>query len=268
MEIVEEPQNDPKKREKVQPNEIKSECSRPQSDPKSGSVSIDAEDLSKVDEPQINPKKSGDIMHSLLEMRPKNGAGNKCYVNNKGASDKMECVESRFELLALDGREEEAMIEEEKGERGIDREWVRERRVIVTVECNLAKKDDEIEVLRGLDGINDLPRSELYDDDSFEEEGSVVLSEGDIEMPTLEDLVVEDTLSEGDISLDGEEDEILPSQLREFLFEDEEVIMVEGGWRRSGLPDDENDVWEYVNHEAIEAGEQPVLGVGVFDRVI
>ena len=189
-------------------------------------------------------------------------------MNSKGAIDKMECVESRFELLALGGREEDAIIEEEKSEREVDKEEVRERKVILTVEGNLAEKDDEIEVLRGLDGINDLPRSELYDDDSFEDEGSVVLSEGDVEMPTLEDLVVEDTLSEGDSSLDGDEELILPSQLREFLFEDEEVIMVEGGWRRSGLPEDENDVWEYVNHEAIEAGEQPVLGVGVFDRVI
>ena len=61
---------------------------------------------------------------------------------------------------------------------------------------------------------------------------------------------------------------ILPSQLREFVLEDEEVVIMEGGWRRSGLPEDEEDIWEYIREEALGDGEHPVLGVTGFDRVI
>ena len=43
---------------------------------------------------------------------------------------------------------------------------------------------------------------------------------------------------------------------------------MEGGWRHSGLPEDEEDIWEYVREEALGDGEHPILGETGFDRVI
>ena len=91
--------------------------------------------------------------------------------------------------------------------------------------------------------MSEFPKEDLYDYNSQDEDGSGAIGDDDFEMPTLEELIVgEETSGDEDIILDEEVEMIAPSQLREFVFEDEEVIIMEGGWGRSGLPEDEDDI--------------------------
>ena len=122
---------------------------------------------------------------------------------------------TKFGMLSVGGREgEEREREEERAGRGGEERDLGERRVIVNIEGGFNYEDIGIEILRGYDGMNDFPKQDVYDYDSREEEGSIVISEEDTEMPTLEVLVVgEETSGEEDIVLDEEEEIILPSQL-------------------------------------------------------
>ena len=162
-------------------------------------------------------------------------------------------------------REEGGEGEEGAGRGGGERD-VGERRLILNINSEEIRDYENIEILRGCDGISEFPKEDLYDCNNQDEDA---ISDGDVEMPTLEELVMgEETSGDEEIILEEEMDMIAPSQLREFVFEDEEVVLMEGGGGRSGLPEDEDDIWEYVREEALGEEESPVLGVTGFDRVI
>ena len=87
-------------------------------------------------------------------------------------------------------------------------------------------------------------------------------------MPILEELFIEGEITSGEEENNEEEEMVIPSLLKEFIWEDDHVVMMEGGYREGGFEEEENDRWEYVNEELIEDGESPVLGVSGYDRVI
>ena len=98
-----------------------------------------------------------------------------------------------------------------------------------------------IERLRGLDGMSEIPKDDIDEGDRYEKE-SFLIGDGDEEMPNLEELVIEEEKPSGDEGANYEEyddDLILPSMLRESIYEDEHVVIMEGGYREGGFEEDD-----------------------------
>ena len=134
---------------------------------------------------EIEPNSSGSMRHEVQEV------------------DK---VAEEFEMLSVGGgiREERGGGEEGVG-RGGEEGGLRERRLVINVYGEEIKEYEDIEILRGCDGMSEFPKEDLYDYNSQDEDGSGALSDDDIEMPTLEELVVgEETSGDEDIVLDEE----------------------------------------------------------------